>query len=154
MFILFFFSTAHAGFDIQCPSVSARTYLPSYETSILMSFVFYPLSAPSAYTLSAHLLAHSCLCSRPPPVPPPVPTGPTDPTGPTPEPTGPPTTRPTTPHYDFTCPEPYGLFRDPYDCGYFYSCNNGMPYHMACPSNLVYNPATERCDYSKNVPGC
>ena len=52
-------------------SVRVSAYVLSHKTSLLMSFVFYPLSAPSAYTLSAHLLAHSCLRLRPPRSPPP-----------------------------------------------------------------------------------
>ncbi|KAF0293687.1 Endochitinase [Amphibalanus amphitrite] len=87
-----------------------------------------------------------------PPTPTPAPTSPM--TEPSPGPTEPPTRSPTTPPYDFVCPTQYGLYEDAADCHYFYQCSNWTPYRMVCPSSLVYNPNTERCDYSTNVPGC
>ncbi|XP_033113936.1 fibrillin-2-like, partial [Anneissia japonica] len=47
-----------------------------------------------------------------------------------------------------------GLYRDPLNCEKFYQCSNGYTYHHICPAGLVYNEATEKCDYHTNVPGC
>ncbi len=79
---------------------------------------------------------------------------------------------------DFTCPGPSGSYPNPDDCSSFYVCSNGIPnllvshdsfplfiyliiqhqwiHHLLqnCPEGLVYNPATELCDYPFNVPSC
>ncbi|XP_071953415.1 chondroitin proteoglycan 2-like [Antedon mediterranea] len=47
-----------------------------------------------------------------------------------------------------------GLYRDSEDCGRFYQCSNGIPYHFTCPSGLVYNEPTKRCDYPQYVYTC
>ena len=58
----------------------------------------------------------------------------------------------------FNCPgTKNGLYSDPHNCGYFYQCSNGIPYHMPCPSGLQFNPDTRECDYpfivNCGVPG-
>lgn len=38
---------------------------------------------------------------------------------------------------------------DPYDCHSYYECANNIPYKMACPGDLVFNPAegVDACDH-------
>ncbi|XP_033113930.1 neurogenic locus notch homolog protein 1-like [Anneissia japonica] len=47
-----------------------------------------------------------------------------------------------------------GLYSDPDNYSRFYQCSNGVPYHYSCPSGLVYNEPTKRCEYPQYVPGC
>ncbi|RVE51508.1 hypothetical protein evm_003909 [Chilo suppressalis] len=37
------------------------------------------------------------------------------------------------------------------NCNQFYICANGKPVPQSCPGNLVFNPSTDRCDWSKCV---
>lgn len=64
--------------------------------------------------------------------------------------TVPTTTR--TPGGEFECPPGVeGDFPDPEDCGAFYTCVGGIPYHNFCPDGLHFNPITDSCDYPDNV---
>ena len=58
------------------------------------------------------------------------------------------------PAFDFFCPTEYGLYMDPEDCSFYYSCNYWMAVHMPCYTDLVFNPETSMCDYRKYVPSC
>ncbi|KAL1491634.1 hypothetical protein ABEB36_012203 [Hypothenemus hampei] len=40
---------------------------------------------------------------------------------------------------------------DPFDCASFYECANGVPVHLHCPSDLVYDIQKQTCNYLKNV---
>ncbi|XP_022258941.1 chondroitin proteoglycan-2-like [Limulus polyphemus] len=51
----------------------------------------------------------------------------------------------------FDCPEPYGLFRDPYNCERFYHCSHGIPYRKWCPANLHFNEHLKVCDWPGNA---
>ncbi|CAH2049171.1 unnamed protein product, partial [Iphiclides podalirius] len=37
------------------------------------------------------------------------------------------------------------------NCNKFYKCSEGVPVALLCPTNLLYNPITEQCDWPKNV---
>ncbi|XP_069691255.1 probable chitinase 10 [Periplaneta americana] len=56
-----------------------------------------------------------------------------------------------------SCPvpqPPYNVyFPDPYNCGAFYQCSHGVPYHQNCPAGLHFNPSINVCDYPENA-GC
>lgn len=48
---------------------------------------------------------------------------------------------------------PAGLYPDLLDCTHYYQCSNNIPYHMACPAGLYFNPTLYVCDYPNNA-GC
>lgn len=65
------------------------------------------------------------------------------------------TKAPITPSPWFTCPEPYGIFVDVYDCASFFSCSDGRPYLEPCPPGLEFNKNVSACDYPSNIdPPC
>jgi len=51
-----------------------------------------------------------------------------------------------------------GLYRDPYNCAFYYECSGGQTFHRLCPSGTVFNPnenAMYACDFKANVvPPC
>lgn len=53
-----------------------------------------------------------------------------------------------------TCPEVSSqevYYPDPKDCGSFYLCSNGVPYHHSCDDGLYFNPNINVCDSADNV---
>ncbi|GMT32690.1 hypothetical protein PFISCL1PPCAC_23987, partial [Pristionchus fissidentatus] len=38
--------------------------------------------------------------------------------------------------------------------GFYYSCQNGYTYKMACPSGLYYDAPNKRCDIRENIVAC
>ena len=61
---------------------------------------------------------------------------------------------------DVTCGPSDDYVANPYDCGSFYQCSNGVPYLQQCPSGLVFNPNVQPgpvCDWPANyqcTPTC
>lgn len=65
----------------------------------------------------------------------------------------------------FSCPEeevlgpngrtlPHPTYAHPDDCQKFYICRNGVtPQHGSCPSGMVYNEDSFKCDDPENVQG-
>ena len=48
---------------------------------------------------------------------------------------------------DFVCPKnKSGMYSDPKDCRYFYSCTRGVAFHLLCPSGLYFNDNAKLCD--------
>ncbi|XP_046990556.1 probable chitinase 10 [Schistocerca americana] len=43
---------------------------------------------------------------------------------------------------------------DKADCTMYYMCEGERKHHMPCPSNLVFNPNENVCDWPENVEGC
>lgn len=43
---------------------------------------------------------------------------------------------------------------DKADCTMYYMCEGERKHHMPCPSNLVFNPKENVCDWPENVEGC
>ncbi|KAF0294706.1 Chondroitin proteoglycan 2 [Amphibalanus amphitrite] len=74
---------------------------------------------------------------------------------PPPKPTSSPTPKPT-PNPDVICPNDTCACRvpDSTDCNKFYQCKDGKAFPDSCPGGLVFNPATEVCDFAENVPAC
>lgn len=58
-----------------------------------------------------------------------------------------------TPGGAFVC-KSNGNFADPNSCSHYYTCDNGTAYRFACPTGLVFNPASGVCDWPQSVPGC
>lgn len=58
---------------------------------------------------------------------------------------------PTTTEYQFHCPTASGLFPDPFNCQWFYSCSNGKAVHDKCDSHLLYDEEFKVCDFEENV---
>lgn len=53
----------------------------------------------------------------------------------------------------FNCAgRPNGNYPDPNNCYGYIACSNGHAYRMPCPAGLVWNDATKRCDWKRNVP--
>lgn len=56
-----------------------------------------------------------------------------------------------------TCEEEDGHISyhpDKADCTMYYMCEGERKHHMPCPSNLVFNPNENVCDWPENVEGC
>lgn len=56
-----------------------------------------------------------------------------------------------------TCEEEDGHISyhpDKADCTMYYMCEGERKHHMPCPSNLVFNPKENVCDWPENVEGC
>ncbi|KAL1130578.1 hypothetical protein AAG570_011824, partial [Ranatra chinensis] len=56
-----------------------------------------------------------------------------------------------------TCEEEDGhisYHADKADCTMYYMCEGERKHHMPCPSNLVFNPNENVCDWPENVEGC
>lgn len=56
-----------------------------------------------------------------------------------------------------TCEEEDGhisYHADKADCTMYYMCEGERKHHMPCPSNLVFNPKENVCDWPENVEGC
>ncbi|XP_054713746.1 mucin-2-like, partial [Uloborus diversus] len=49
--------------------------------------------------------------------------------------------------FEFTCPERFGLYPDPYNCTKFFHCSHFTPYQKDCPSNLHFNAELQVCDW-------
>ncbi|UYV70523.1 Cpap3-b [Cordylochernes scorpioides] len=50
------------------------------------------------------------------------------------------------------CPRPDGMFPDPKDCSSFYSCHQGKPYRLQCPTGLSFNPARREIEEAVVFP--
>ncbi|XP_026332963.1 chitotriosidase-1-like [Hyposmocoma kahamanoa] len=58
---------------------------------------------------------------------------------------------------EVTCEEEDGhisYHKDKADCTMYYMCEGERKHHMPCPSNLVFNPNENVCDWPENVEGC
>ncbi|CAH1376594.1 unnamed protein product [Tenebrio molitor] len=58
---------------------------------------------------------------------------------------------------EVTCDEEEGHISyhpDKADCRMYYMCEGERKHHMPCPSNLVFNPDQNVCDWPENVEGC
>lgn len=58
---------------------------------------------------------------------------------------------------EVTCEEEDGHISyhpDKADCTMYYMCEGERKHHMPCPSNLVFNPNENVCDWPENVEGC
>ncbi|XP_025832277.1 probable chitinase 10 [Agrilus planipennis] len=58
---------------------------------------------------------------------------------------------------EVTCEEEDGHISyhpDKQDCTHYYMCEGERKHHMPCPSNLVFNPNENVCDWPENVEGC
>lgn len=58
---------------------------------------------------------------------------------------------------EVTCDEEDGhisYHADKADCRMYYMCEGERKHHMPCPSNLVFNPDQNVCDWPENVEGC
>lgn len=58
---------------------------------------------------------------------------------------------------EVTCEEEDGhisYHKDHADCTMYYMCEGERKHHMPCPSNLVFNPNENVCDWPENVEGC
>jgi len=59
------------------------------------------------------------------------------------------------PPFEFTCPEPNGLFPDPKNCMKYYNCYEKVPEHLSCQvkngQQLLYDPTTTWCDWPDRV---
>lgn len=44
--------------------------------------------------------------------------------------------------------------KDKQDCTMYYMCEGDRRHHMPCPTNLVFNPNENVCDWPENVDGC
>nr|XP_018905689.1 PREDICTED: probable chitinase 3 [Bemisia tabaci]XP_018905690.1 PREDICTED: probable chitinase 3 [Bemisia tabaci] len=56
-----------------------------------------------------------------------------------------------------TCEEEDGHISyhpDKADCTMYFMCEGERKHHMPCPSNLVFNPKENVCDWPENVEGC
>ncbi|KAK3928147.1 Protein obstructor-E [Frankliniella fusca] len=54
----------------------------------------------------------------------------------------------------YKCPEPNGVFPDPYQCDLYYKCTKGVAEEKLCPDGLVFDDeksSHERCDLPANV---
>jgi chitinase len=58
---------------------------------------------------------------------------------------------------EVTCAEQDGHISyhpDKLDCTHYYMCEGERKHHMPCPSNLVFNPNENVCDWPENVESC
>nr|CAD7454426.1 unnamed protein product [Timema tahoe] len=58
---------------------------------------------------------------------------------------------------EVSCEEEEGhisYHKDRADCTMYYMCEGERKHHMPCPSNLVFNPNENVCDWPENVEGC
>ncbi|XP_013394384.1 chitin-binding domain protein cbd-1 [Lingula anatina] len=53
----------------------------------------------------------------------------------------------------FTCPKPFGLYPDAYNCSRFYQCSYSKAFIKVCPFQLQFNARLHVCDFAESA-GC